>query len=240
MNMQNRDLNMKKKLLPLFMSLLFVTAAEGYAQECCYEDNYSYEDPLLDEDIWWYEDSCCVAQTPFYARIFGGANFLQHTAIARNRAKYGTGYVVAGSLGYCGCYGLCLEGEYAFRRNAIKNIRLFGEGIARSGHFQTSSYMANLLWELPLASWGCPWRKFRPFIGAGIGYDEERMRALNSRIRFHQRWHHFSWQVMAGLAYPIFCNTDLTVEYKFHQGGSHFYTHAVGVGLVYQFGLGLW
>jgi len=92
--------------------------------------------------------------------------------------------------------------------------------------------MANLLWDLL----GCAFWKIQPFIGAGIGYDFQQMHASNSRIIFNQKWNHFSWQAMAGFAYSIFCNTEITLEYKFHQGGSHFYNHSVGVGLVYKFG----
>lgn len=95
--------------------------------------------------------------------------------------------------------------------------------------------MANLLWDLPLSSWGCEFWNIQPFIGAGIGDDFQRMHASNSRIVFKQKWNHFSWQAMAGLAYPIFRNTEITLEYKFHQGG-HFYNHSIGVGLVYKFG----
>jgi opacity protein-like surface antigen len=181
--------------------------------------------------------SCCVDEMNFYAKAFGGANFLQSTTTDGNKATYQTGYIVAGSLGYCWrYYGLRLEGEYAFRRNAISKIHFFTQGFSHHGHFQTSSYMANLLWDLPVCAWGCAFWKIQPFIGAGIGYDFQRMHSSNSQIVFHQKWNHFSWQAMAGFAYPIFHNTEITLEYKFHQGGSHFYNHSVGVGLVYKFG----
>ncbi|MGC1878578.1 MAG: outer membrane beta-barrel protein [Rhabdochlamydiaceae bacterium] len=205
---------MKKNIPLLFMTFLFFMAADAQAQERC------------------TEDSCRVDGTNFYAKIFGGANFLQNTTIERNKSTYQTGYVFAGSLGNCWRrYGLRLEGEYAFRRNAIKKIHFFTEGSSNHGHFQTSSYMANLLWDLL----GCAFWKIQPFIGAGIGYDFQRMHASNSRIVFNQKWHRFSCQAMAGFAYPIFRNTEITLEYKFHQGG-HFYNHSVGVGLVYKFG----
>ena len=84
-------------------------------------------------------------------RFLGGANFLQSTAIDGNKSYYQTGYIIAGSLGYCWRDGLRLEAEYAFRRNAIRKIDFFGEGSSNHGHFQTSSYMANLLWDVPLA-----------------------------------------------------------------------------------------
>lgn len=222
---------MKKNILQLLMSLLFFTTADSQAQEWCQE--------WCEEDFCCYEDNCCVDETNFYAKILGGANFLQNTTIDENKSTYKTGYIIAGSLGYCWCYGLSLEAEYAFRRNAIRKIHFFTEGFSKHGHFQTSSYMANLLWDLPLSSWGCAFWNVQPFIGAGIGYDFQHMHSSNSRIVFNQKWHHFSWQAMAGLAYPLFCNTEMTLEYKFHQGGCHFYNHTLGVGIVYKFG-SLW
>jgi opacity protein-like surface antigen len=209
---------MKKNILLLLMSLLFFMEANAQAQE------------------WCAEDSCCVDGKNFYAKIFGGANFLQNTAIEKNKTKYQTGYIIAGSLGYYWRNGLRLEAEYAFRRNEIRKIHFFGEGFSKHGHFQTSSYMANLLWDLPVSSRDCALWNIQPFIGFGLGYDFQQMHSSNSRIVFNQKWNHFSWQVMAGLAYPIFCNTEITLEYKFHQGGCHFYNHSVGVGLAYKFG----
>jgi opacity protein-like surface antigen len=211
-------MNMKKNI-PLLISLLFLITANAQAQERS------------------TTDKCCIDALNFYAKIFGGANFLQNTSINENKATYRAGYIFAGSLGYSWrYYGLRFEGEYAFRRNATSKIRFFTQGSSKHGHFQTSSYMANLLWDLPLCSWGCSFWKIQPFIGAGIGCDFQQMHASNSRIVFNQHWHHLSWQAMAGLAYPIFRHTEITLEYKFHQGGSHFYNNSVGVGLVYKFG----
>ena len=216
-------INMKKNILLLLMSLLFLMAADGQAQERC------------DEVFCCYEDRCYVDGTNFYAKAFGGANFLQHNEISENKSTYETGYIVAGSLGYSWRYGLRLEAEYAFRRNSIKKVHFFGEGSSKDGHFQTSSYSGNLLWDVPLSSCGYAFWNIQPFIGAGIGCDFQQIHSSNSRVVFHQKWKHFSWQLMAGLAYPIFCNTEIALEYKFHQGSCHFYNHSVGVGLVYNF-----
>ncbi len=216
---------MKKNIRYFLLSFLILMTANAHAESCCADDSCCNE------------DSFCPDETNFYAKFFGGANFLQSVTVTENKSKYQTGYVVAGSVGYQWCYGLALEGEYAYRRNAIRKIDFFGEGCSKHGHFQTSSYMANLLWNVPLSSWECTCWNIRPFIGAGIGYDFQQMHSSNCRIDFHQKWRHFSWQIMTGLAYPVFCNTEITLEYKFHQGGSHFNNHAVGVGLVYKFGL---
>lgn len=209
---------MKKNVLLLLMASLFFMAG-AQAQESC------------------AKEICCEKTMNFYARVLGGANFLQSSTTNGNKATYQTGYTVDGSLGYCWrTYGLRLEAEYAFRRNGIDQIKFITEGSSKHGYFQTSSCMLNLLWDLLLRSWGCNFRNIQPFIGAGLGYDFQQMHASNSRIIFNQSWNRFSWQAMAGLACPIFRNAEITLEYKFHQGGSQFYNHSVGVGFVYKFG----
>ena len=198
-----------KKSIPLSLTLLFLMTADARARDTS------------------------VDSMNFYAKVLGGANFLQNTTIDGNKAFYQPGYVFAGSLGYCWRnYGLRLEAEYAFRRNAIDKIHFITQGSSTHGHFQTSSYMANLLWDLL----GCSFWKIQPFIGAGIGYDSQKMHATNSRIDFHQKWNRFAWQAMAGFAFSIFRNAELTLEYQFHEGGGHFYNHAVAAGFVYKFG----
>lgn len=202
---------MKKVILFVVTSLLLFTAANSQAQECCDETN-------------------------FYGKIFGGGNFVQNSTIDGNRSTYQEGYIFAASLGYTWHYGLSLEAEYAFRRNDISKIHLVGQGHAKNGHLEASSVMGNLFFEVPIASWGYQLYSIQPYFGAGIGYDFQKMHASNATVIFNQKWNHFSWQVMAGLAFPIFCNTEITLEYKFHQGGSHFNNNSIGVGLAYKFG----
>lgn len=208
---------MKKNILLLLISFLLFTAAHG-------EDQKSRT-----------EKHCCIDQTHFYVRFLSGVNFLQNSTTDRNKSTFNPGYIIDGLLGYCGPCGLRLEAEYAFRNNGIKKIDFYVEGCSCSGHFKNSSCMANLLWDVPL-SWRCTYGNIQPFIGVGLGYDFQQMHSSNSRIIFSQKWNNLSWQAMAGLTYPIFCNTDMALEYKFHQGGPHFYNHYVGMGLVYKFG----
>lgn len=196
-----------KKTIPLFlMSLLCYMASQ--ADEWCME-----------------EDS------HFYAKILGGVNFLQNTSISDNRASYNTGYIVSASVGYYLCSDFRVEAEYAYRRNRINHIHYFTEGHSKNGHFRTSSLMANLFWDIP----ACGFCNIQPFIGGGLGYDFQQMHSSNSRVVFHQKWRHFSWQLMAGLSYELFCNTDVTFEYRYHQGGCNFKNHTLGIGLEYNF-----
>lgn len=178
----------------------------------------------------------CDDENEFYVNLFGGANFIQSSMSSGVRNNYKTGYIVSSSLGYSWCYGLRLEGEYAYRRNSLKSIHFFGRTFSISGHFQSSSYMANVLWDLPLRRWGCDFWKIRPFVGGGIGYDDQLIHANNSGFSYREGKKGFAWQVMAGLKYPIFCHTHISLEYKFHKGGlNNVYNHSVGAGLTYYF-----
>lgn len=216
---------MKKNIL-LLMSLICMAAGAQAGHWCA-------------QDSCYYDDKDCVDEGNFYVRVLGGPNFLQKSRANRNISTYQTGYMVAGSLGYRFCHGLRLEAEYAYRRNGIEKIHFCcgQDSSSKNGHFQTSSAMANLLWDLPVPSCDCEDIDIRPYVGAGVGYDFQEMDAKNSRIAFNQRWNHFSWQLMAGLACPVFRNTDVILEYKFHQDGCHFNNHSIGVGILYNFSL---
>lgn len=198
---------MKKMMLIPLTTLLFLKPAEAQDKE-----------------------SSCRDDMNFYAKALGGWNFLQDSKTNGNKASYKTGYIIDGSLGYSWRhYGLRFESEYAYRRNGISKINFTADGSSKNGHFRTSSVMGNVLWDFPFCT-------ITPFIGMGVGADFQKMHAKNRRIVFNQKWTHFAWQAIAGFSFPIFCNTELTVEYKFHQGGTAFNNHAIGAGLVYKFG----
>lgn len=207
-----------KKAVALLAALSFCMTAHAQADFCC-------------------ENNPCIDENNFYAEVFGGGNFLQTTKRDGIRNDYRPGYIVSGSLGYRMWCGFRLEAEYAFRRNSTRRTHFFGRSFALSGHHQSSSYMANLLWELPISSLGIECR-LRPFFGGGVGYTSERLHASQETMLFNERKKGFAWQILAGLAYPVFCNTDLSLEYKFYRGRfKDIYNHSVGVGLTYSFGL---
>lgn len=181
------------------------------------------------------ENTCCLAETNFYGKILTGVNFLQSSKIDANTITYKPGYLIGGSLGYSWQNSLCLEGEYAFRRNAIDKALFFEQGSSSHGYFQTSSCMANLLWNVPCSLWEGAFGNIDSFIGAGIGADFQHMHSSNDQIIFDQKWSHFAWQAMVGLTCPVFDKAEMTLEYKFHQGGSHCYNHLLGVGFVFKF-----
>src|SRR3569832_655385 len=173
---------MKTKLPLLLISLLSTLAADeqdsgmpGDTTDLCANIfdgskdsaklSYAQAQKKSPTDSTSSKDHCCVDSASVYTKIFGGANFLQETTVSGNSASYQAGYIFAGSLGYCWQGGVHVEAEYAFRRNGIDKIDFFTQGSSKSGHFQTSSYMANVLWYLPLCSWGCSFWKIRPLFG---------------------------------------------------------------------------
>lgn len=174
---------------------------------------------------------CCADTTNLYARVLGGANFLQNTTINGNKTNYETGYVVTGAVGYDWCRWLSVEAEYAYRRNGINKIDFYVEGFSNCGYYHSSSITANLLWDLPFCSWRRRCGFVHPFVGAGAGYNFQKMHASNSRFVFNQKWNQFSWQLLCGIAYPIVYDIEMILQYTFHQGGCHFNNHSLEIGL---------
>ena len=212
---------MKKILLLLLVLLAMPQTVRLFGQELCFED------PFVDQ------------RNNYYVEIFGGANFLQSFKRGRVTTDFETGYIVSGSVGYRWCDTLRFEAEYAYRRNSLRKIHFFSRGFNLHGHCQSSSYMANLFWDLSLWNLGCHFWGIQPFIGGGIGYACQQLHAKRQGIDYRIKKNRFAWQVMTGINYPLLCNTDVSIEYKFHQGGfRHLYSHSVGVGLKYNFSLG--
>lgn len=215
-----------KFITTLVLSALLYINAQAHADcRSCY-DSYYYEG---DQPCWLQDCS----GDKFYAEIFGGADFIHSTPWNGINIDYKTGYDVSASYGYRLCYGFRMEAEYAFRRDEVKSNRLVGTTARACGHFQSSSYMANLLWNLSLRRWGIC---LKPFVGGGVGYDAQQIRAKGEGLSIRSNKKGFSWQGIAGISYPFCRNMEISVEYKFHQGPyCELYNQTVGIGLTYTF-----
>lgn len=194
-----------------------------HAQEMCCEN-------VSDENV------CCEETNGLYAEVMGGANFLQTKTYCGVKSDYRTGYIAAGAFGYRWCHGLRLEAEYAYRRNDFKRIRFFDRNFSLHGHYQSSSYMANCLWDIPTNYFGCGFWNIQPYIGAGIGYDSQKIHGTSEYLDFIQSKKGFAWQVMTGLSYPLSYKTLISFEYKFHKGKlNYIYNNSIDAGLTYLF-----
>ncbi|BBI16909.1 outer membrane protein [Neochlamydia sp. S13] len=178
----------------------------------------------------------------FYVGATGAANFLQHAK--KHRGKYDTGYFGTVDLGYRWCNRFHLEAEVAYRYNKGKKRHHYHNGdlVANHrhrGHRDTWAAMVNVLYDFDM-QW-----TMAPYVGVGIGYAHiKNERHYNyagyAQHRYHKNDNQFAWHAIAGVAYPIYYNVDLAVEYRFfdtttrrHERSN--YNHDVGVNLKYYF-----
>lgn len=150
------------------------------------------------------------AEEGFYVGILGGGNWAEVSHLDLD-----TGYIFAGSLGYKFCNDFRVDAEIGYRRNQLRHFHFDGESFRSHGHLQTWTYMAHVYYDLPLDLF-C---YFDPFIGAGIGYANRR---FNDSGFDHDRDNGFAWDLIAGIAFPVTCNIEMDVEYRYlHTRGQH-------------------
>ncbi|KAF3362227.1 Outer membrane family protein [Chlamydiales bacterium STE3] len=168
----------------------------------------------------------------FYVGALGGANFLEANKRNGVKAKFKTGYNAGGMIGYRWCTGLRLEGEASYRHNKVRNFKFGGVRYSPGGHCRSWSYMANVFYDFSdYYFWSVT-----PYVGAGIGYTNERVRVGSDTIGFRHDKNGFAWQVIGGLAYPICDVAELAVEYRFHKGRARkLYHHFAGATVRYFF-----
>lgn len=166
----------------------------------------------------------------FYAGMLCGANFMDYSTKNNIELDMDTGYLVGGFAGYQYCNGFRFEGEVAFRRNDIKELRLGPDVIDLNGRTELTTVMANGLYNIPL---DCS--TFTPYVGIGIGYCHLNEKGSSGDATFLGEADSFAWQAIAGVSYPIGCLLDLGVEYRYLNPGHHINNHAVGVSLKQSF-----
>jgi len=168
--------------------------------------------------------------TGLYVGGSGGANFLQDERIKSTRAvgvttpsnvraRFQTGVVGIGSLGYGFGNGVRVELEGNYRYNRPDSFRTAASGIRSvGGREQKYGPMVNALFDLDV---GSPY--VFPYIGAGAGYAWVAHRALiattdgtlNSQGGTDSS---FAYQAIAGLSFPIppVVGLSLTAEYRYY------------------------
>lgn len=168
----------------------------------------------------------------YYIGGVGGANWMNY----KHDLEFKTGYFVAMSVGYRFCNGFRLEGEVGYRRNRLRDVDLGDNIVYRSNaHLSTTSWMGHLFYEYPLHYCGfC----LKPFVGAGIGYARSDFRIKSfGQIIINQREIEkgFAWDVIAGVAYPICCNIDIDLEYRYFRTRYDSENHSLAAGVRYFF-----
>lgn len=138
--------------------------------------------------------------------------------------------------------GFRTEFEIGYRRNAVDSI----SGTEASGDMAAWSFMANVLYDVPVAA------RVRPFLGAGLGVARVSANGISpvSSSRIDDTDTAFAWQAIAGLAYPVTDRTEATLSYRYFSVpdagwrtdagasvDSRYETHAIMAGFRYSFGV---
>lgn len=186
----------------------------------------------------------------FYIGGFGGANWLQTDRRHGRKFDFNTGYAAGGTLGYEWCGGFRTEFEAAYRFNSVRRVKFRGETgesshRSRRGRLRDMSYLANLVYEIPMCWNPCSWYgwELQPYVGAGLGYSYQRIssgRRSSSEgadtFRHSRKRKGVAWQIIVGIGYDFCECIELALEYKFHQGReARFYDHTLDAAVRYHF-----
>jgi len=192
---------------------------------------------------WYDQDSCydscepCCSENAWYIGGFAGANWItgtnHHRGCFTGRHHSQTGYALAASIGRSFCENYRVEFEYTYRHNNFKSHNSCDFCAPKNGHVHSNAFLVNGFWDISFCNNWC----LKPFVGAGIGWANQR---LDHDHHFcnkdRNKKNGFAWQVIAGVEYELCNNIDLSIEYRFFQGGlSHVYSQAVGAGFRYNF-----
>ena len=186
-----------------------------------------------------------AADSKVYLDIAGGANFLEATDISGTglgtEADFDTGFAVKAAIGNALDSGLRFEAEVAYRENDADSVGGSGAG----GDVSAWSLMGNAIYDIKTGG------RLTPYIGVGAGVagiDWNDVTPVgggsvddNATV--------FAYQGIAGAAYAINDNLQLTLDYRYFatedpdfttSTGTNFdadyRSHSIMVGLRWTFG----
>ena len=162
-----------------------------------------------------YAENEFFSQEP-YAKLQSGVSFAQSESYRDVKPGFRPGYFASTSFGYQWRYGLQTEVEFAYRRNSMRFIHYFGRDFRIPGHYQSFSYLFNLMWECSLGEYFL--NGFQPYLGTGFGYDVQQFHASQGGFRLDKNKRGFAWQLMCGFSYPVSERAEFALEYKYHKG----------------------
>ncbi len=145
------------------------------------------------------------------------------------------GYDVSGSIGYKWFNGFRTEGEVAYRRNNLGDVKVVDEfDTEHSIHsnFNTISVMGNLYYDIDL---NCG---ITPYVGGGLGYArmQYRLDADDASSFSVESESEIARQAMAGVELALSECAAVGIEYKFFRpANSKLENHSVGLSLKYFF-----
>lgn len=113
--------------------------------------------------------------------------------------KLGNGYLIGGSIGYRITPSWRIEGELAYRSNGVDSTTVRGLDAKQSdGDLASLAFMFNGLYDFE--GWQTSFARFRPFVGAGIGWAQEIDTDLTvGGVSREFSGNRFAYQLLAGV-----------------------------------------
>lgn len=161
----------------------------------------------------------CVDYNPYF-QILGGLSFLNAKCGYGSKLEMQLGSLVSGSLGCSLPYKFRVEGEFAYRYNRANNIHFFGEKHGINLAYKTISLMTNLFYDIPLKTLKLDCRGFIPYVGLGVGYDNQQYKTDDFHGCVRAKNGIFPWQLMAGVRYIYSDMWNLSLGYNYHASGT--------------------
>lgn len=184
----------------------------------------------------------------WYIGLTGGYTVMSDQDISgstgASQVSLDSGYGFGASIGYLPSSSapilnsLRLEAEVTHHKNDIDSVTVNGVGVAGSGEYYTTAYMANLFYDFPTSS------AWSPYIGGGVGFAHvhfDNSGAGNSDETAVE----FAYQALAGIGYtPVSLpNTQWSLGYRylattdadFGNVDVEYSTHSVEAGAKFRF-----
>lgn len=166
----------------------------------------------------------------FYVSGFTGGNWIQDNEHHID-FNYRAGYIIGGNFGYrWTCSGWRIEGEYSYRKDRIKNVRFDHKRVGVHGHQRYYLGMGNLLYDFYL-----PDTYVTPFIGAGLGWYDQRINFSHKHLRALNMEKKVGYQILAGLSYSANSCFSVDFVYRMFKPQKKFFNHGITAGVTRHF-----
>lgn len=171
----------------------------------------------------WADDSMSN-EGKFFGKLYGGASMLRDQSIsqtgvasagATSDASFDTGMVAGGAAGYYFTNNISAELAWDYRSNSLDKAN-FSDGTKfNDGDFASNIFFLNGYYHLDAILNS----KFRPYIGAGLGYvqeiDIDLKNATSGVETSYSQDGELAYQFIAGTSYGLTENWDLTADVRY-------------------------
>jgi outer membrane protein W len=164
----------------------------------------------------------------FFSKLYGGTSLLGNQSLsqtgvaapgATSNASFDTGMAFGGAAGYYFTNNISAELAWDYRSNSLDKAN-FSDGTRFSdGDFASNIFFVNGYYHLdPIMN-----SKFRPYVGAGLGYIQEIDFDLKNASGVETSYSQdgkIAYQLIAGTSYGLNENWDLTADIRYMRADS--------------------